>query len=285
MKNWNDIRTAAFVARLGTVSAAAEALGLHRATVVRHIDALEKQLGAKLFLRHPNGFTATPLAEELLNMADATEAHFNELALRANAQGKRLEGTLKITLVDDLAPLILPVIKSFQAANPGMKIEVVGSDQKLRLEYGEADIALRIGPKPQHPDNVVIPFVKIRMGLFAQQETDWPEDLNQLPDNCLVGPTIHAPESPYFEWLAASVPSRAVGFRSNRLPVLWAAVRSGLGAGFLPSLRAEEASLKQLVEPKEDWHEATWLVTHVDMHRTAKVQAFIQLAKSHSSGV
>ena len=40
MDDWDQIRTAAQVARLGTVSAAAETLGVHRATVTRHIDSL-----------------------------------------------------------------------------------------------------------------------------------------------------------------------------------------------------------------------------------------------------
>ena len=46
MDRWNEVRTAFAVARLGTVSAAAQELGLHRATVIRHIDALEESLGA-----------------------------------------------------------------------------------------------------------------------------------------------------------------------------------------------------------------------------------------------
>ena len=55
MDNWDEIRTAYQVARLGTVSGAAEVLGVHHATVIRHIDALEQALGAKLFQRHARG--------------------------------------------------------------------------------------------------------------------------------------------------------------------------------------------------------------------------------------
>ena len=40
-----EIRTAYFIAKLGTVSAAADALGVHRATVMRRIDLLEAELG------------------------------------------------------------------------------------------------------------------------------------------------------------------------------------------------------------------------------------------------
>ena len=43
MDNWNEIRTAYQVARLGTVTAAAKILGIHRATVIRHINTLEQR--------------------------------------------------------------------------------------------------------------------------------------------------------------------------------------------------------------------------------------------------
>ena len=44
---------------MGTVSGAAQALGVHHATVIRHIDALEGRLGVKLFQRHARGYTPT----------------------------------------------------------------------------------------------------------------------------------------------------------------------------------------------------------------------------------
>jgi DNA-binding transcriptional LysR family regulator len=69
MDNWDEIRTAYQVARLGTVSGAAEVLGVHHATVIRHIDALEAALGAKLFQRHARGYTATEAGQDLLSVA------------------------------------------------------------------------------------------------------------------------------------------------------------------------------------------------------------------------
>ncbi len=58
MDNWDELRTAYQVARLGTVSGAAEVLGVHHATVIRHIDALEGRMGVKLFQRHSRGIHA-----------------------------------------------------------------------------------------------------------------------------------------------------------------------------------------------------------------------------------
>jgi len=72
MDNWNEIRTAFQVARLGTVSGAAELLGVHHATVIRHIDALEKRLGVRLFQRHARGYTPTEAGRDLLATAQVT---------------------------------------------------------------------------------------------------------------------------------------------------------------------------------------------------------------------
>ena len=77
--SWDEIRTAFQVARLGTVSGAAEALGVHHATVIRHIDALEAELGAKLFQRHARGYTPTEAGRELLDAAQDTDDRFAQL--------------------------------------------------------------------------------------------------------------------------------------------------------------------------------------------------------------
>ncbi|MEM9137560.1 MAG: LysR family transcriptional regulator, partial [Cyanobacteria bacterium P01_F01_bin.42] len=79
MNNWNEIRTAYQVARLGTVSAAAEILGVHRSTVIRHIDTLEAIFDAKIFLRHAKGYTPTDLGFDLMRVARATEDQFGQL--------------------------------------------------------------------------------------------------------------------------------------------------------------------------------------------------------------
>ena len=80
LENWDEIRTAYQVARMGTVSGAAEVLGVHHATVIRHIDALEKRLGARLFQRHARGYTATESGRDLLLVAQATEEQRRRVA-------------------------------------------------------------------------------------------------------------------------------------------------------------------------------------------------------------
>ncbi len=87
ISTWDEIRTAYHVARMGTVSGAAEALGVHHATVIRHIDALEQRLGVKLFQRHARGYTSTEAGQDLLQVAQATDDQFTQLVGRIKGRG------------------------------------------------------------------------------------------------------------------------------------------------------------------------------------------------------
>ena len=97
MDNWDEIRTAFQVARIGTVSGAAEILRVHHATVIRHIDALEQRLGVKLFQRHARGYTATEAGQDLMQVATATDDKFTQLAGRIRGQSDGVSGDLVVT--------------------------------------------------------------------------------------------------------------------------------------------------------------------------------------------
>ena len=94
ISTWDEIRTAYHVARMGTVSGAADALGVHHATVIRHIDALEQRLGVKLFQRHARGYTSTEAGQDLLQVAQATDDQFTQLVGRIRGRGDGVTGEL-----------------------------------------------------------------------------------------------------------------------------------------------------------------------------------------------
>ncbi|MEM9696925.1 MAG: LysR family transcriptional regulator, partial [Myxococcota bacterium] len=86
MNRWTELRTAYYVAKLGTVSAAADALQIHRATVLRHVEALEAELGGVLFHRHARGYTPTEAGRDLLRIGAATADQFAQLAGRTRGR-------------------------------------------------------------------------------------------------------------------------------------------------------------------------------------------------------
>ena len=285
MNDWHEIKTAATLARHGTIGAAASELGVHRATVNRHVEHLERLLGAKLFQRHHRGMTPTELGEKLLRIADATNAQFGELVREAKGLSGDLEGDFTITSVDVLAPMVLPAVNRFQAAHPKLRVRYVSSDRVLRLVYGEADVAFRIGPPPPDQDNVVRPFRDVAMGLYAAKAYEAahgvPRSREDFTKHFFIGPDNEAPAAPFLHWTRENIPEDRISFRSNSVALMWLAVTQGIGVGFLPeTVAANKPELVEVMAPREEWREPVWTVTHVDLHRSTKVQAFLHILKS-----
>ena len=276
---WDEIRTAYHVARAGTVSGAAAELGVHHATVIRHIDSLEARLGTKLFQRHARGYTPTEAGADLLQVAQATDDQFTQLAGRLRGRGESVTGELVVTSLGGFAPLLVPALARFQAAHPEVVTRFLTGERLFRLEYGEAHVAIRAGRAPEEPDNVAQPLVKLQAGLYvAESYIDRRGDPRDgLAGHDFVGPEEGETGPPTYDWLRAEVPPERVIFRTNDLHTAAAAVQAGTGLGFLTPRQA--AGLVEVIAPRPDWAAQIWLVTHVDLHRSAKVQALTKFLK------
>ena len=279
---WNEIQSAAEVARLGPISGAAEALGVHRATINRHIETLERDLGAKLFQRHARGYVTTDLGQELLRIADATAEQMDHLRIRAEGHASQISGDIVITAIDVIAPLVMPVVQKFTAQYPATRTRLLTSQSLLKLEYGEAHVAFRVGPKPSDPDNVVRHYKTIQMGLYASEAY---EARNGLPDinsdldhHHFISEAGDAERAPFSKWLADLVPQERITFVANQMQLTDAALRAGIGIGFAPVPDAgAHSDLVPIGAPDPDWQVPVWIVTHVDLHRSIKVQAFLNM--------
>jgi DNA-binding transcriptional LysR family regulator len=62
------------------------------------------------------------------------------------------------------------------------------------------------------------------------------------------------------------------------------AVVSGAGIGFVSTWdMRQHPELIEVMPSQEEWTAPLWLVTHVDLHRTTKVQAFLKFLKEKAS--
>lgn len=288
MDNWDEIRTAFQVARVGTVSGAAEAMGVHHATVIRHIDALETRLGVKLFQRHARGYTATEAGRDLMQVATATDDQFTQLAGRIRGQGEGVSGDLVVTSLVMLSPLITPVLAKFRRENPDLTVRFLTGDRLFRLEYGEAHVAIRAGKAPDQPDNVVQPFLTQQVHLVAApsyiEDHGMPDGEEDLRNHWFVGHDSADSRAPFYQWLATHVPQNRVVFRTTDIRATIDAVLAGAGIGFVTAAEMKRhPELIEVIPGQPDWAAQLWLVTHVDLHRTTKVQAFLGFLKQEAA--
>ena len=285
MDNWMAVRTALYVARLGTVSAAAKDLEIHRATVIRHIDELEQEVGGKLFQRHARGYHLTEAGQDFLNIASATEDQLIDLAGRIRGKSSQVLGKLIVTSVEIMDDYLLPAIEQFRTRHPETNVMLQIGNSVLNLEYGEAHVAIRAGRKPNHPDNVVLPLMTMDSGLYAHrsyldQYGPFKGD-DDIPNHCFIGDTDESSNVPMRVWMRKTVPHENIVFVSNKSGVQRKAVQAGLGLGFLPKDQAKmNPDLVEVMPSLRSWITKFWITTHVDLHRTGKVQAFLDVLRN-----
>lgn len=281
---WSEIKTAYQVAKLGTISAAAESLGVHRATVIRHIDALEAELGQKLFQRHAKGYTPTEVGLDLLQVAKTTDEQFEQWLQRSQGKGNELKGELIITAIEAATPLLLPAISKFKNEHPQVMVRYLASERVFKMEYGEAHISLRTGAKPEDEDNVVQHFLTAKVALYAHssyiQLYGKPQSMDDFNQHYFIGTDHTAVKRSFQSWLAEHVRLENMIFLTSSAVAIEQAICAGLGMGLLPQYVAQKyPELIEVMPPQEAWNVDCWLVTHGDLHRTEKVQAFLRLLK------
>jgi DNA-binding transcriptional LysR family regulator len=288
-ETWDEVRTAFQVARLGTVSGAAEVLGVHHATVIRHVDALERRLGTRLFQRHARGYTPTEAGRDLLLVAQTTEDQLSQLASRIRGQGETVSGELVVTSISGLSRRMVPVFQSFQQLHRDLRVRYLVDSRVFRLEYGEAHVAIRAGAAPEEPDNVVQPLARLHAALYASRgyagAHGLPRDETEFAHHRFVGIESEAARAPFNRWLAARIAPEAYAFRASDPAAAEAALRCGLGIGFLGvSEAAGDPDLIEVMPTRPEWESPLWLVTHVDLHRTTKVRAFVAHVREAARG-
>lgn len=273
VENWDDIRAALAVARLGTVSAAGEVLGLHHATVIRRVDALERQLGAKLFQRHGRGYALTDAGRLLLQVAGKADEDFARMQAQISGVAGRVEGDLVVTAVAGFDEVILPALTAAMRKNPGLRITYLADPRLFRLSAGEAHIAIRAGARPTEPDYVVQPLTRMRHGLVASAA--YLRDHGDSRDPAhhrFVSPGPTGQNAPHSRWLRDHVDPANVVMTTSDVAAAEAIIRAGLAIGVLPPARCK--GLVALDWPT-GWISDLWLVTHVDLHRTPRIQAVL----------
>ena len=153
------------------------------------------------------------------------------------------------------------------------RITYVTDVRLFRLDAGEAHVAIRAGSQPTEPDYVVRPLGGVRQPIFAAQAyLDAHGAVDDIAGHRLALPGASARNSPLMRWLQGRLDPAQVVLAANDDAAREAVIRAGLAIGPLPPSRAE--GLVAVMDLPE-WESRLWLVTHVDLHRTPKVQAAV----------
>jgi DNA-binding transcriptional LysR family regulator len=276
--DWNDLRYFIAVARGGSTLAAAKALRLSQSTVHRRLEALERQLGQQLVVRHPTGYRLTELGEELRSDAERVEQSVTDFERRATAWGKDVRGTVKVTCPDEVGSRLLTsgLIDKFSERYPALRVEFVMSDRNLNLAKGQADIALR-GVVPTDETLIGRKIAESAWAVYASKAyarrcgpIKRPEDID---DHSIILFDGAMRDHRSARWLRSVAPNARIAARANNLPAMLLATKSGAGLATLPVIVGEkDDALVRVLGPVQDIATPFYLLMHEDLKRTPRVR-------------
>ena len=134
------------VVALGSLSAAARALGMSQTMATKHIAALEARLGVKLLHRTTRRLTLTEAGRNYLEASERILEDIAEADARASLEATEVQGRLRMNVpvsfgIREIAPL-LPKLAD---RHPLLELELGLNDRYINLVEEGWDLVIRIG--------------------------------------------------------------------------------------------------------------------------------------------
>lgn len=287
---WDDLRIFLAILRGRSVRAAAKLMGVSHSTVSRRLQAMESQLGVKLFVRHPEGFVLTEVGETMVERAERVESEILSMEREIFGRDATLSGPIRISMPPLIAQhLIMPFITEFSALYPDIEIEIVATYDIANLTRRNADIAIRFQAEPEGhlishrlPDfaNAVYatPDYIAEHSFTGQEPTGrW---INWERENSRDTLTQWQRNSPY----SSCKVQHSVSDPSSQLQ----AVKAELGFAYLFCFMAEQdPTLARLPGETEVKLIPAWILTHPDLISTERVRVcvrfLVEVIRKHAS--
>lgn len=168
-------------AELGSLSRAADMLGMSNAAASRHLSALEERLSARLIERNTRRLWLTEAGQDFFQRSGALLSELTEAEEAVNAHTLSPQGLLRVTSSLSFATIyIAPMLPEFRKLYPKLNVHVAVANRYL--DFIEAGIDVAIRTRLHEPDTNIVVRRLGRMGrvLAASPgylaERGWPKE-------------------------------------------------------------------------------------------------------------
>jgi len=275
--DWSLARAFCATAEAGSLSAAAQQLGLTQPTLSRQVAALEAGLGVTLFERVGKRLVLTDTGRGLLEHARAMAAAAEAMELAAAGTSQDITGRVVISATDAVSAYLLPdILEHIREIAPQLTLVVISTDSISDLRRREADIAIR-HVRPTEPELIGRLVMELPAYLYAAEtwiaRNGLPETVADLGEVELLGFDPVEQFVAHLSGAGIAVSATQCRLVSANAVVLWEMLRRGLGVGIM--LREIAERTPGLVRLLPEWPGIAvpvWLVTHRELHTSKRVR-------------
>lgn len=131
-------------AESGSLTRAAENLGVTHGAISRRVAVVEAWLGTPIFERHGRGTRLTPAGQRFTRQVQQALGALEQTSERWRPRHGR--ATVRLSVVPSFAKLwLLPKLSSLLDTLPEVRLELVVEHRTADLDAGEADVVVRYG--------------------------------------------------------------------------------------------------------------------------------------------
>jgi len=275
--NWDNLRYVLMVANKGSIAAAARELEVNRTTVLRRINKFQENLNCRIFDRGDSGYVLTPEAEEMINAAREVENTLFNMQRQIAGHELKLEGELRVTTTDSfMLSLLGPHLASFRQLHPHIVVDILVTNSLLDLHRRDADVAIR---PTRYPDANLVGrrLCDIEFGVYTAPEILPALDRDSILSARWIGFADSLQSTPLGAWLDATVKPRNICLRCDSFVAVRVAAEFGIGLALLPCFLGDDSGgLVRLELPTAELATGLWILTHPDLARSARVNAFVE---------
>ena len=166
-ENWQWWQYFLVIAKQGSLSKAAEFLGLSQPTLSRQLQAMEKKYGQVLFDRSTQGLSLTEFGRKLLDECEDMQTSADRLQRLVAGHTHTLSGRVRLSVNEIIALYNLPkIIPSFMEKYPDVSVEIEVSNLATNIDKRDADVAIRMF-QPTQMDLICRHLFDIPLGFYA----------------------------------------------------------------------------------------------------------------------
>ncbi len=140
---WDDVTHVLAVVDHGSVSAAARALGVNHATVLRRIAEFETRTGVQMFDKTTRGYQVSPDRRAVIDAMRAATDALGAVGRMVDGARPRLEDGLRVTTTDTLAQYVLPALLPGFVEATGASVEVTVDNAHIDLSRMQGQLTVR----------------------------------------------------------------------------------------------------------------------------------------------
>ncbi|TQV69840.1 LysR family transcriptional regulator [Denitrobaculum tricleocarpae] len=269
--DWDNLKIALAISRAGSLTQAAQVLGIDKSTAGRRLSALEADLGTVLFVRTKAGFALTDAGEAAINRAVEVQSRIELLIDEVTRSDEGPVGTVRLLgnawTLDRLTDIAVP---GFLKAHPRLDLRMITRVPYSRVR-GEASLALWFEVEPKDGEFTIelgqVPYAVYRSSDTKLRSSEWVSFFDEDESRPIIAQAYRQSRQQ----------RESVRLTATDAAILFTAVKRGAGKGLLPMCLAEaDEGLVRVNDGEPELIRTLHLHANHDTVQTLRIQSTIR---------